>query len=471
MEQNNEPINAANRMTISSDGLRAELIISAPQNGGSPPTEEKIRASLEIQGVTYGVDEEMIGRIVENPQYDFPYIMARGLEPIDGTPSILEYKIQLGKDIKPKENPDGSVDYKDLGLIQNVKENQVLCVKTPAGEGTPGYNVLGVLLKPRPGRDDPLPMGKNTKLTEDQLQLMAACDGEVDLVGNKLHVLNTYTVNGDVSNATGNINFVGNLLIYGNVLTGFSIQADGNITVNGSVEDANVSAGGNIVIKEGIHGGGQDSSQGVVQAGGFVKSKYIQSAIVRAGGDIESTYIQHSNVQSMTNVTAMGTKGTLTGGRVVARNNITAAFIGGRNSAVPTTLEVGNNPATVEKYHRLEKELETIESQMSSLKPAIAMLEGLEQEGKLSEERLDTLNQARTAYQTLGDNMAVQQKELEAVKEEMASLGYGSINAKQSIFPGVRVVIGSEQILLERQYDFTSFVRGGDGISSVPYQA
>ena len=98
------------------------------------------------------------------------------------------------------------------------------------------------------------------------------------------------------------------------------------------------------------------------------------------------------------------------------------------------------------------------------------MLEGLEKEGKLDADRLEALNQARIAFQVLRDNLANLQKELEPVKEEMASLGYGSVNASKSIYPGARVVIGSEQILLEAQYDYTSFIRGNSGISAVPFQ-
>ena len=467
MEPSNEPVNATAKVTVSSDGMEAELIILPPQNGGEPISMESLASALARQGVVYGINQEIIGRLAQNPQYDQPFVAARGLPATDGEPAQLEYKVTLGRDIKPRENPDGTVDYKDLGLIQNVRENEVLCIKKPAGNGTPGCNVLGVALQARPGRDVALPMGKNTKTSEDQLQLLATCDGQVDLVGQKLSVLNTYTINGDVSNATGNINFVGNLIIYGNVLTGFSVQASGNITVNGSVEDAVVVAGGNIVLTEGIHGGG---GQGSVQAGGFLKSKYIQQGVVKAGGDVEATFILHSQVQSNNNINVVGTRGTLTGGRAAARNNISAAFIGGKNSAIPTTLEVGNDPATIEKHHQLEKELETIEGQMNSLKPAITMLEGLEQEGKLTAERLETLNQARDAYRVLGDNAAGLQVELEGLNEEMASLGYGCVHVKQSIYPGVRIIIGSEQLLLEAQYDFTSFIRGGDGISFAPYQ-
>ncbi len=58
--------------------------------------------------------------------------------------------------------------------------------------------------------------------------------------------------------------------------------------------------------------------------------------------------------------------------------------------------------------------------------------------------------------------------ELEVVHEELATVGYGTINIKQSIYPGVRIVIGPEQMLLETKYDFCSFMRGEHGITFTP---
>jgi len=287
------------------------------------------------------------------------------------------------------------------------------------------------------------------------------------MVGQNLQIQNTFTVKGDISNATGNINFVGNLIVNGNVLAGFAAQASGNITINGSVEDATVVAGGNIVITEGINGGGQ----GKVQAGGFIKTKYIQSGVVTAGGDIESTFIQHSNIQSNSNINVVGNRGRLTGGRAVARNTINAMFVGGANNVIPTTLEVGNSPATAERHRQLDKQIGTVSNQINSLQPGIATLERMEKEGALNADKKEMLVQAKAAFQQLSQNLMEMQSEMAAVIEEQSSLGYGTVNIKGSIYPGVRIIIGSEQMLLENQYDYTSFVRGGEGISFVPYQA
>jgi uncharacterized protein (DUF342 family) len=289
------------------------------------------------------------------------------------------------------------------------------------------------------------------------------------MIGNKISVFNTYTINDDVSNATGNINFLGSLIIYGNILTGFSVQASGNITVNGSAEDANIIAGGNIVLTEGIHGGGEDS-QSVIQAGGSIISKYIQSVNVIAGGDIEATYIQHSVVQSGGNIILSGSKGKLTGGRAMARNSITAAFVGGRNGRIPTMLEVGNNPATAEHLRNLNHQLETTDTQMNSLKPAINMLSGLEQEGKLSDDRKGVLVEARAAYTAMEENMISLQEEKRQIEQEMASLGYGIINVKQAAYPGVKIVIGSESMALDKEFNCTTFTRNNEGITFGPYR-
>ena len=466
--QATEPKKAVPSVTVSSDGMRAELIIAAPENGGADLTADEIRAALAGARVVYGIDASLIESIQKDPQYEKAYTIAEGLAAIDGNAATLEYHIELSKDMKPKENPDGSVDYKDLGFIHNVKENDLLCSKTPATAGSEGSNVLGVVLRPRPGADLALPAGRNTKVSEDGLQLLASCDGQVDMVGQRINILDLFTVNGDVGNATGNIDFVGSLVIHGNVLSGFSVKAEGNITIDGSVEDATVVAGGNIVIREGINGRGMGGSR-VVQAGGYIKAKYIQDCNVKAVGDVETTFIQHSLIQSNNDVNVISARGRLTGGRVVARNNINAVNAGGRTSVIPTVLEVGNDPATVERFRFLENRVETLRNQRNSLLPAITTLESLEASGTLPDNRQEALNQARAAFASIQENLSGFEADMEALQKEMASLGYGTVNIKQSAYPGVRIVIGPHQLLLETQYDHTSFSRDDEGVTFGAY--
>jgi uncharacterized protein (DUF342 family) len=372
---------------------------------------------------------------------------------------------QSEKDHRPKEREDGTLDYKDLGIVQNVLKGQVLCVKTPAGPGEAGFTVRGAAIPARPGRDCPLPMGKNTEASADQLQLLASCDGQVDVVSGKVQVLNTFTVKGDVGSATGNIDFVGNVVINGNVLTGFRVQASGNITVNGCVEDAEVIAGGNVILKEGLNGG----ERGFVRAGGYLKAKYIQSGKVQAAGEVETTFIQHSTVQSGSSINLVGGRAVLAGGRAVARDVINAVFVGGKNSAVPTILEVGNDPATVNRYKDLQAEMKTNQSQAASLTQAINLLEEYERASRLDAEKAAALSEARAVVSHLTVRYQEMEMEMTRLREELSTIGYGTVHVKRSAYPGVRIVIGPEQVYLEQQYDYCTFTRGNDGITFAPY--
>lgn len=73
--------------------------------------------------------------------------------------------------------------------------------------------------------------GRNVYSGEDGLSLYSEIDGQVMYIDGKLSVFSTYEVPADVDNSTGNINFVGNLSVRGNVLSGFVVEVGGNVEV------------------------------------------------------------------------------------------------------------------------------------------------------------------------------------------------------------------------------------------------
>ena len=69
-------------------------------------------------------------------------------------------------------------------------------------------------------------MGKNVVCNPEMTIMYAAIDGLFTLTGGEtINVFPIYEVNGDVDYHTGNIDFVGTVVIRGNVLTGFRIRA------------------------------------------------------------------------------------------------------------------------------------------------------------------------------------------------------------------------------------------------------
>ena len=111
-------------------------------------------------------------------------------------------------------------------------------------------------------------------------------DGHVSLVDDKVFVSDVYSVE-DVSTATGNIDYQGDVEVKGNVCENFSVKTRGNVFVQGVVEGATIEAGGNIVIARGMHG----QNKGKLKAGGNVIAKFISAAQVETGGYVEAEQI------------------------------------------------------------------------------------------------------------------------------------------------------------------------------------
>ena len=123
-------------ITISDDGLEATLQLTTPRNNGADLTYDELCARLEDEGITYGIDSDVLKALSEKPYYNLEEVIARGTPPTDGTDAKLTYCVNMNPEIAPKVLEDGSVDFKDLGLIQQVKKDDVLVEKTPSTEGT-----------------------------------------------------------------------------------------------------------------------------------------------------------------------------------------------------------------------------------------------------------------------------------------------------------------------------------------------
>ncbi len=91
---------------------------------------------------------------------------------------------------------------------------------------------------------------------------------------NKFWVEDELKIDGDVNYSTGNINYISNVVISGNVLSGFNVKSSKNITIKGFVEDgAIITAEGDIEIHNGIIG-----ENTVVKAGKYIIADYVHTS-------------------------------------------------------------------------------------------------------------------------------------------------------------------------------------------------
>jgi hypothetical protein len=393
--------------------------------------------SLAFRKIKYGFDQMEVYHFLQNREYCRDYVFVKGLEPVHGKDAYVEYFFNTDRDLKPKHNADGSVDYKELNTISHVTEGQLLARLVPEDPGTPGKNVFGDIVKPRNVKTARLEFGSNITVSEDGSELYSQVNGHASLYNKKVFVSNVYEVPADVDNSTGNIDYEGNVLVHGNVKTGFSVHASGDIIVEGVVEGAELYAEGQIIVKQGIHG----MFKGLIYAGTHLISKYIESATVTSGGYIEAEIILNSDVSAKKYIGVHGKKGLINGGTLRAGEYIEADNVG-TEMGTATLLEVGVEPEKKERYIELSKEFDGLSKEMDDNKLIIDNYSAIIKKGEhLPKDKIAYMQKLAQTYKEQLVQSENLKKEMDIIHEEMTASNNSFVVVNRTIYPGVRVVI------------------------------
>lgn len=433
-------------VTVSDDGLTAYLEI-VPALGGKPLTREVVEAALAGAGVTYGINWSQVEMALQQQEFPNRYVVASGKPPVDGKDAYLEYRFSLDKkDSRPVELEDGRVDFYNLQLVQNVQKGDILAVKIPPQAGVPGMTVRGQPIPPKPGKDIKLPRGKNVEVSEDETQLIAGTAGQVVVSNGKVHVLPIYEVRGDVDFTTGNIDFVGSVVVQGNVHSGFTVRAQGNIEVRGSVEAANLFAGGDVVLLRGMQGG----DRGQIVAGKNVVARFLEHAIVRAGEEVlVEEAILYSQVQAGKKIDVRGKRGRIVGGLLRAGELVQARVIGSK-LATKTEIEVGIQPEYREELNKINASLEEKERQLDQLNKALNTLKNVLAAGKVfTDEETARMQKILKTHAFLRDEIMELRKRKEQLDTLFSGDHRGRVQASEVMYPGVKITIGRTSHLVK----------------------
>jgi len=427
------------RVSIAPGAMEATLLVTQPEGGlpFSPELLEQALAALQRSGVTQGLDQAAVEEAVRFP--GTPVVVAQGQAPEKGDDSRLEWHVDPRPTGLPLIMENERVDFHSLNLVQNVAKDQILVTKIPATRGTPGVNVEGRALEPTAGRDMPLPGGQNVYADPEGMRLFASVAGHVVIHGNRVSVLPVFEIKGNVDYSTGDVHFVGTVVVRGNVTSGFTVEAEEDIEVHGYVDAGFLQAGGNIHVRSGIQGAGRGS----VKAAGNISARYVENAVVEAGGDVlVSDAIMHSRVSAGGKVAVTGNRGLIVGGTVRADQEVSAAVIGA-NLATATEVEVGANPALRDELRSTQAALVQTEQSLERATSATRMLKELEQRGEpLPVEKKEALLKlVRSTYHLMGERETLTQRLLK-LEEELEARKNGRVRVTDTIHPGVKVTIG-----------------------------
>ncbi|GAI26403.1 unnamed protein product, partial [marine sediment metagenome] len=241
------------------------------------------RKALKDKGVVNGVLENELERVFRESLFDEDILVASGTPPKHGENATIDFYFETELEFKLREDKDGRIDYHETSVLVNVRKGDQLCRRTPPTEGRPGRSVTDKEIPPKEGKDRVVPDGPNTEFApNDPDLLIASTNGCVSLDRTKLvEVKPRLVIKGNVDYSTGNIKFIGSLIIAKDVKSGFKVNVSGDLEVGGVVEDAEVEAGGNALIKKGFIGRGQ----GLIKTGGDLTIKFAQNQNIICDGD------------------------------------------------------------------------------------------------------------------------------------------------------------------------------------------
>ncbi len=444
---------------------RSAYAVMIPPNGGEALTKSGAIAILNERGIIVGLDHDSIQNMIAKNIYGAPVLVATAIKPINGKDGYVDYKVEIDKKRELKTRENGTIDFHELDLIENVKAGQLLAELILPTKGKDGQDVLGNPIEAKAGAPARLPKGKNTKVTDDNVNLVAVVDGQVSFINGRLNIHPIYEVRSNVDNSTGNIRFVGKVRVGGNVLTGFEIHADGDIEVHGVVEGAKLVSGGDIILKRGAQGSGR----GVLICEGSLVSRFIENCTVETKGDITAEAIMHSVIRCKSNIELKGRKGLLVGGNTSAGKEIRAKTIGSP-MATATYVEVGIDPNLKINIDNLSKKLGEEKKSLEQVEANIKMVAKIAKTGYVPENRRVLLQKCLNLKSQLEENIKQNTAKLKNMQDRLDVKSMGRINVEDVVHAGTTITIGTSKMHIRDSLEFVSFYRAHGEIKLGTYE-
>jgi len=441
---------------VSEDEMKAFMTLISPKARGRELDIDDIMESLDEKGVVVGIKEDVINKTLEDEMYNILTIAAEGIKPENGEDAKIIYNFRTEKKVQLEEDEKGQVNFKDLDLVENVVAGQLLATKIEATEGKPGRTITNRLLEAKPGKDVDLLPGKNTELSPEGMNIIATINGQVVLANEKVNVEPIYEVKGDVDMHTGNILFLGTVIVKGNVEDGFSIKAAGDIEITGSVGKCLLDAEGDINIRHGVMG----KLGGTIKAGGSIWSKFLEQANIICDKNVfVQDGIMHCHVDASEKVVCFGKRATIVGGRIRAGEIVNTKTLGSI-SFTETIVEVGVDPKSRQRLYDLEKEKSNNEDSLEKLNVNIVTLQNqMKIRKNFPEEKKELFEKMISSREEITIRMSEIKEEMDELKSYLRLLkSIGNVSVSKNVYPGVRIGIKDTYYDVSNEFKYVTFV-------------
>lgn len=433
---------AGNYITVSEDSMQAFLFLQ-PKPDGESYEREELKAHLREAGVVSGFHESNLAAMAKKKVYGREVLVAEGAPPVQGTPGHYEYEIETDDYTKhPRIREDGSVDYQSMNLLQNVQEGQVLAVYHAAEQGTDGEDVRGKRLRAELCRELPALRGRGIALKEDAElpTYIAQTEGKLIFRDDQIEICNVHEIKGDVDILIGKVEFFGDVVIDGNVAAGTVIRAGKSLTISGTVESADIYAGGDIILRRGVQG----NEKGRIRSRGNVYADFLEHCTVEARGNVMANYFLNAEVSAQEEVTATGKRGMILGGYVHGFQGIKAMCVGS-DKEVKTVLHAGCEQKVYDQNVENRKEEAEIMQKLELIEDRAEMLRKQLTIRSKDQTLIRECNELLKERERLTERAKQLQSEKQALQKMMEEGRQSAIRVEDKLYAGSVISVNNAQ--------------------------
>jgi len=336
-------------------------------------------------------------------------------------------------------------DYHEQHLVENVVDRQVLARIKPLSEDDFPKAVDTETQQFFVVEDPSELLGENVTIPqEDPHIIVSTTNGYVKVENNRIEVHDTLIIDGDVNFKTGNLTFIGKIIVRGSVFSGFSVKAK-QLIVEGSIENARIDIDEDLIVRGGIIA---CQNQGVY-CGGTVLTKYIENSKIEARGNIfiEKSSL-HSQLTTNGSIIFLHEPGVIVGGSCQVKNSIYAKIIGAK-WATPTKISLGVDPFLVQKSLKLEEAISAKQEELKAHQDRLEEIHLFFEQEQVSKEAAAELREEQELLQAklvyLNEQLLQEQESLNSLKEKIKLDQEVNTNCRlyafDTLFPGVEITI------------------------------
>lgn len=451
-------------VTVSPDGMKAELSIEPPIGEGQHPTLETVIGAIKAKKIVLPPNVEAIKDYIAIKDYSKPLPVVVGIpsgDPVNGSVRwLVEENAPPAADTTDRS---GRTDHKAAHRILSVSAGSRIGEILPAQDGVAGMTVTGTPLPVRAGKPVKPVAGKGVEITPDGRFFVATVDGQFVLKSGVPNIYQVFEVAGDVNLATGNIDFVGNVVVRGNVSDGFQVKAEGSIHVSGAVERARLESGDSITIGGGVLG----KDKGIVVAAKEIRCKFAENAQLHAG---EAIYCEKALINCRVTsgravvVRGAGGGGVIVGGQVMAGDEIEVDVLGSP-MGTKTVVVVGIDLSKQELMTRLLLQIAQADEQAVKVRRFVDHLANFETRTAEEEKMYQDLRKTQDLLLAQLDQLNEKKEKME---NEIEVNRRGVIRAYKIVHPDVWVRIRKGMQMISTEIKASAIGYDGESMRILP---